>query len=73
MEVPLILWNESVPLERSKSKSDGNIGEESKFGSSNKVQFEVMKRWSVVGSIDCKADQGDVVRCASFIQEQRSC
>ena len=50
-----------MPLERSKSKSDGNIGEESKFEPSNEIQFEGMKSRSVVGSIDCKVHQGDVV------------
>ena len=48
-------------LEKSKSKSDGNIGEESKFGSSNEVQFAGMNSRSVVGCIDCEAHQGDVV------------
>ena len=44
-----------------KSKSDGNIGEESKFGSPNEFQFAGMKSRSVAGSIDCEAHQGDVV------------
>ena len=37
LEIPLIS-NGSMLLERSKSKSDGNIGEESKFGPSNEQQ-----------------------------------
>ena len=48
-------------LERSKSKSDGNIGDESKFGPSNEGQFSGMKSKSVAGSIDSEACQGDVV------------
>ena len=48
-------------LERSKSKSDGNIGEESIFGPSNGVQFAVMKSRLAGGSIDCDAHQGEVV------------
>ena len=59
LEVPLKISNGRVLLERSKSKSDGNIGEESKFES--KVQFPCMKCISVTGSIDCKAHQEDVV------------
>ena len=50
-----------MQLERSKSKSDGNIGEESKFEPSNEVQFTGMKSRSVPGSIGCEAHQGDVV------------
>ena len=48
-------------LERSKSKSYGNIGEESKFGPSNEVQFVGMKSRSIAKSIDFEAHQGDVV------------
>ena len=44
-----------------KSKSDGNTGEESKFGPSNEVHFAGMKRKSFAGSIDCEAHQGDEV------------
>ena len=40
LEIPLKTSNGSV-LARSKSKSDGKIGEESKFGPSNKVQSAV--------------------------------
>ena len=47
-------------LERSKSKSDGNIGKESKIGPSNEVQFAGMKSRSVAGSIDFEAHQ-DVI------------
>ena len=61
LEIPLMTWNGSMLLEWSKSKSDGNIGEESKFGLSDEVQFAGMKTRSVTGSIDCKAHQGDVV------------
>ena len=43
LEIPLITSNGSVLLARSKSKSDGKIGEESKFGPSNKVQSAVQK------------------------------
>ena len=60
LEVPLIS-NGSMLLERSKSKSDGNIGEESKFGLSNEGQFSGMKSRSVAGSIDSEARQGDAV------------
>ena len=60
LEVPLIS-NGSMLLERSRSKSDGNIGEESKFGPSNDGQFAGMKSRSVTGSIDSEAHQGDVV------------
>ena len=60
-EVPLMISNGSMLLERSKSKSDGNIGEESKFGPSNEVHFAGMKSRSVSGSIDCDVHQGDVV------------
>ena len=60
LEVPLIS-NGSMLLERSKSKSDGNIGEESKFGPSNEVQSLGMKSRSVAGSMDCEAHQGDAV------------
>ena len=61
LEVPLIISNGSVLLQRSKSKSDGNTGEESKFGPSNEVHFAGMKRKSFAGSIDCEAHQGDEV------------
>ena len=50
LEVPLIISNGSVLLERSKSKSDGNIGEESKVEPSNEAQFAGMKSRSVAGS-----------------------
>ena len=50
LEVPLIISNGSVLLERSKSKSDGNIGEKSKVEPSNEVQFAGMKSRSVAGS-----------------------
>ena len=60
LEVPLTS-NGSMLLERSKSKSDGNIGEESKFGPSNEGQFSGMKSRSVAGSIDSEAHQGDAV------------
>ena len=55
LEVPLMISNGSMLLERSKSKSDGNIGEVSRFGQSNEVQFGGMKSRSVAGSIDCEA------------------
>ena len=61
LEVPLIISNGSMQLERSKSKSDGNIGEESKFGPSNEIQFAGMKSRPAAGRIDCEAHQGDVV------------
>ena len=48
-------------LERSKSKSDGNTGKESKFGPSNEVQFPGMKSRSAAGCMNCEARQGDVV------------
>ena len=38
-EVPLMISNGSLLLERSKLKFDDNVGEESKFGLSNEVQF----------------------------------
>ena len=60
LEVPLTS-NGSMLLERSKSKSDGNIGEESKFGPSNEGQFSGMKSRSVAGIIDSEAHQGDAV------------
>ena len=60
LEVPLIS-NGSMLLERSKSKSDGNIGEESKFGPSNEGQLAGMKSRSVAESIDSEAHQRDVV------------
>ena len=60
LEVPPIL-NGSLLLERSKSKSDPNIGEESRFGPSNEVPLPGMKSRSVVGSIDSEAHQEDVV------------
>ena len=60
-EVPLMISNGSMLLERSKSKSDGNIGEELKFRLSDEVQFAGMKSRSVAGSIDCESHQGDVV------------
>ena len=40
-EVPLMISNGSILLERSKSESDGNIGEESKFGPSMKFSLQV--------------------------------
>ena len=61
LEVPLIISNSSMRLGRSKSKSDCNISEESKFGPSNEVQSAGMKSRSVAGGIDCEAHQGDVV------------
>ena len=61
LEVPLMISNGSMLLERSKSKSDGNIGEESKFGPSNEVQSLGIKSRSVAGSMDCEAHQGDAV------------
>ena len=61
LEVPLMISNGSMLLERSKSKSDGNIGEESKFGPSNEVQSLGMKSRSVAGSMDCEAHRGDAV------------
>ena len=60
-EVTLMTSNGGMLLERSKSKSDGNIGGELKFGPSNEVQFAGMKSRSVAGSIDCEAHQGDLV------------
>ena len=60
LEVPLVS-NGSMLLERSKSKSDGNIGEESKFGPSNEGQLAGMKSRSVAGSMDSEAHQGDEV------------
>ena len=60
LEVPLIS-NGSMLLERSKSKSDGNIGEESKFGPSNEGQLVGIKSRSVAGSIDSEVHQRDVV------------
>ena len=60
-KVPLMISNGSMLLERSKSKFDGNIAEESKFGLSNELQCAGMKNRSVAGSIDCEANQGDVV------------
>ena len=60
LEVPLIL-NGSLLLERSKSKSDPNIGEESKFGPSNEVPLPDMKSRTVAGSIDSEAHQENVV------------
>ena len=62
LEVPLIISNGSVLLERSKSKSDGNISEESKFGPSNGVKFAIRKSRSIAGSIDCETHQGEVAR-----------
>ena len=59
LKVPLIKSNGSVLLEKSKSKSDGNIGEESKFGPSNEDQYAGVKSRSFAGSIDCEAHQGD--------------
>ena len=50
-----MISNGSMLLGRSKSKSDGNIGEESRFGQSNEVQCAGMKSRSVAGSIDCEA------------------
>ena len=70
MAVPLIISKESVLLEKSKSKSDGNIGEESKFGSSNEVQFAGMNSRSVVGCIDCQVHQGDVSRRKKKLTEK---
>ena len=61
LEVPLMISNGSMLLERSKSKSDGNIGEESKFGPSNEGQLAGMKSRSVAESIDSEAHQRDVV------------
>ena len=60
LEVPQ-MSNESMLLERSKSKSDGNIGEESKFGPSNEGQLVGIKSRSVAGSIDSEVHQRDVV------------
>ena len=60
-EVALMISNGSMLLERSKSKSDGNIGKEPKFGPSNEGQFVGMKGRSVARSIDCEAHQGDIV------------
>ena len=48
-------------LDRSKSKSDGNIGKEVEFGPSNEVQSAGIKSRSVAGSIDCAVHQRDVV------------
>ena len=60
LEVPLIA-NGSMLLERSKSKSDGNYGEESKFGPSTEGQLVGMRSRSVAGSIDSEFHQRDVV------------
>ena len=60
LEVPLTS-NGSMLLERSKLKSDGNIGEESKFGPSNEGQLAGMESRLVTGSRDSEAHQGDVV------------
>ena len=60
LEVPLIS-NGSMLLERSKSKSDGNYGEESKFGPSTEGQLVGMRSRSVAGSIDSEVHQRDVV------------
>ena len=60
LEVPLIS-NGSMLLERSKSKSDGNIGEESKFGPSNEGQLVGMISRSVARSIESEVHQKDVV------------
>ena len=60
LEVPLIS-NGSMLLERSKSKSDGNIGEESKFGPSNQGQLVGMISRSVARSIESEVHQKDVV------------
>ena len=60
LEVPLIS-NGSMLLERSKSKSDGNTGEESKFGPLNECQLVGMKSRSVAGNIDSEVHQRDVV------------
>ena len=61
LEVPLMISNGSMLLETSKSKSDGNICEESKFGPSNEVQSLGMKSRSVAGGMDCEAHQRDAV------------
>ena len=61
LEVPLMISYGSMLLERSKSKSDGNICEESKFGPSNEVQSLGMKSRSVAGRMDCEAHQRDAV------------
>ena len=50
----VLISNGSMLLERNKSKSDGNIGEESRFGPSNEVHFAGIKSRSVAGSIDCE-------------------
>ena len=71
LEVPLIISNGSMQQERSKSKSDGSIGEESKFVPSNEVQFAGMKSRSVAGSIDCEAHQGDVVSRRKKIRQNK--
>lgn len=62
LEVRLILSKRSM-LERSTSKSDGNIGDEVKFGQSEDVHFPGAA-WgrSITGSIYCKAHEEDVVK-----------
>ena len=59
LEIRLVISNKGMLLEKSKSKSDGNIDEES--GPSNEIQFASRKRKSVDESIDCEVHQGDVV------------
>ena len=50
LEVPLMISNGSVLLERSKSKPDGNIGKETNFGPLNEVQFAGMKADQLLGA-----------------------
>ena len=45
-----MISNGSVLLERSKSKSDGNIGKETNFGPLNEVQFAGMKADQLLGA-----------------------
>ena len=60
MQVPLIISNGILLLDRSKSKSSDNIGVESKIGPSNEGQFAGMEVRSVAGSI--VAHQRETVR-----------
>lgn len=60
--MPLIIPNRTV-LDRSRSKSDGNKGNEAKFGRSEDIHFTVaITGTSAASSIDCKEHEGDVVR-----------
>lgn len=70
LEVRLILSKRSM-LERSTSKSDGNIGDEVKFGQSEDVHFpDAAWGRSITGSIYCKAHEEDVVKEKLELTEQ---